>query len=157
MIGNLGIGEIVLIAGIALVALGPEKFPEFAKVALRAFRDLRGYLDEAKREISEELRPVKKEIEELSRHNPEDYIESLAGSVTDVDDDDGEEAFDAPPGGAETPYAEGDYGAGETAEDGNAETPCADGDNGAGETAEDGNAEAQDPEDASELPERLDG
>lgn len=91
MIGNLGMGEMLLIAGIALVVLGPEKFPEYAKIAMRAFRDMRGYVDEVKREMAEELRPVKKEIQELSRHNPEDYIDSITEAVTSVDDDDEED------------------------------------------------------------------
>jgi len=91
MIGNLGMGEMLLIAGIALVVLGPEKFPEYAKIAMRAFRDMRGYVDEVKRDMAEELRPVKKEIQELSRHNPEDYIESITDAVTSVDDDDEED------------------------------------------------------------------
>jgi len=91
MIGNLGMGEILLIAGIALVVLGPEKFPEYAKIAMRAFRDMRGYVDEVKREMAEELRPIKKEIQELSRHNPEDYIDSITDAVTSVDDDDEED------------------------------------------------------------------
>jgi len=104
MIGNIGMGEMLLFAGIALVVLGPEKFPEYAKIAMRAFRDLRGYVDEVKRDMTKELRPVKKEIEELSRHNPEDYVDSLTEAVTSVDDDDEEDigGEDAGPGDAKT-------------------------------------------------------
>lgn len=108
MFGNLGIGEIVLIAGIALVVIGPDKFPEFAKVALRAFRDLRGYLDEVKKEINEELQPVKREIEDFASHNPEEYIDAMAGAVTgadeegdyseDEDEADGTDVAEAAPG-----------------------------------------------------------
>ena len=79
---GVGFGEMLLIAGIALVVIGPEKFPEFVKIVLRTFRDLRGYVEDAKRDIGEELRPVKREIQQLSRYNPEDYLESLADSVT---------------------------------------------------------------------------
>jgi len=78
-------GEMVIIAGVALVVIGPERFPEFAKIVLRTVRDLRGYVDEAKRDISKELKPVQKEIEKLSRYNPEDYIDSLTGAVTGDD------------------------------------------------------------------------
>lgn len=77
---GVGFGEMVLIAGVALVVIGPEKFPEFAKIALRTFRDLRGYVEDAKRDISKELRPLKQEVNELSRINPEDYIDSLTGA-----------------------------------------------------------------------------
>ena len=85
---GIGFGEMILIAGIALVIIGPEKFPEFAKIVLRTVRDLRGYVEEAKRDISKELKPVRREIQDLSRYNPEDYVETLAGSVMGGDEED---------------------------------------------------------------------
>ena len=78
---GVGFGEMILLAGIALVVIGPDKFPEFAKIVLRTIRDLRGYVEDTKRDIAAELRPVQREIQQLSRYNPEDYIESLADSV----------------------------------------------------------------------------
>ncbi len=84
MIGNLGMGEMLIIAVVALVVMGPEKFPEFAKIALRAFRDVRGYVDDVKREMTNELRPVRKELDQLARHKPEEYIDRLTGAVTDA-------------------------------------------------------------------------
>jgi sec-independent protein translocase protein TatB len=38
---GVGFGEMIIIAGIALVVIGPEKFPEFAKIVLHTFRDVR--------------------------------------------------------------------------------------------------------------------
>ncbi|HOK09212.1 MAG TPA: Sec-independent protein translocase protein TatB [Candidatus Hydrogenedens sp.] len=76
MIG-IGFTEMIIIAGIALVVLGPEKFPEFAKIAIRTFRDLRGYLDEIKTEIAKEVKPLEKEIQEISRKGNEVYREIL--------------------------------------------------------------------------------
>ena len=70
----------------ALVVIGPEKFPEFAKIVARAFRDIRGYVDDAKREISKELKPVEKELREISRYDPEDYVEALIDSSSDEHD-----------------------------------------------------------------------
>lgn len=87
MFGNLGMSELIIIVGIALVVIGPEKFPEFAKISLRAFRDFRGYWDDVKREMDSELRPVKKELQKLSKYNPEDYVENLASAVTSIDDE----------------------------------------------------------------------
>jgi Tat protein translocase TatB subunit len=81
MFGSIGTGEIVLIAGIALIVIGPEKFPQFAKIALRAFRDLRGYVTDLKSEVGNELNPIRGEFRELARQNPEDYIESLVKAV----------------------------------------------------------------------------
>ncbi len=76
---GIGFGEMVLIAGIALIFLGPEKFPEFAKIVMRTIRDLRGYMDDIKDEVSKELRPVQKEIRSLSRYDPETYIDAMTG------------------------------------------------------------------------------
>lgn len=74
---GIGIGEMALIAIIALVVIGPDKFPDFAKIALRTVRDLRGYVDDIQNEISKELKPVKKEFNQLSKYDPEKYIDAL--------------------------------------------------------------------------------
>lgn len=74
---GIGFSEMVLIAGIALVVIGPEKFPDFAKLVIRTIRDLRGYVDEVKREVSKEFKPIKEEMNSLSRIDPEKYIDSL--------------------------------------------------------------------------------
>lgn len=147
----------VLIAGVALVVIGPEKFPEFAKIVLRTFRDLRGYVEEAKRDISEELRPVKRELDDLSRHKPEDYIDSLMGSSAEGG---GGEDSGAPDDASEEydPYVmaddlEGEYEPyGAPGEEDNADT---------GEEARDAGAEEaprhtsdRDHEEGSQTPER---
>jgi sec-independent protein translocase protein TatB len=85
--GNLGLSEILIIAAIALVIMGPEKFPEFMKIALRAYRDFRGYIDDIKHEMAEELHPVKRELQQLARYNPEEYVESLAKAVSSAVED----------------------------------------------------------------------
>lgn len=82
MFNSIGVGEIVVIAVIALIVMGPEKFPEFAKIAMRAFRDVRGYVDDIKKEMANELNPVKREINQLSRYKPEEYIDKLASAIT---------------------------------------------------------------------------
>lgn len=64
---GIGFWEMMLLAGIALVVIGPEKFPDFAKVVVRTVRDLRGYMDEVKRELSDELKPVEREMRSLTR------------------------------------------------------------------------------------------
>ncbi|MBN2307409.1 MAG: twin-arginine translocase subunit TatB [Candidatus Hydrogenedentes bacterium] len=80
MFGSIGMTEMLIIAGVALVVIGPEKFPEFAKIVMRTIREVRGYWDDAKRDISRELRPVEDEVRQLKQYNPEDYIDSLTGS-----------------------------------------------------------------------------
>lgn len=81
---GIGFSEMVLIAGLALVVIGPEKFPDFAKLVIRTVRDLRGYVDDVKSEVTKELTPLKKEVDSLSRIDPEKYIDSLTSG--DVDD-----------------------------------------------------------------------
>lgn len=106
MFGNLGMSEMIIIAGIALVVIGPEKFPEFAKITLRAFRDFRGYWDEVRREMENELKPVKKELNTLSQYNPEDYAENIARAVTSADEEEEmpqEDSAAAEDDAAETP------------------------------------------------------
>lgn len=89
---NIGLTEMIIIAAIALVFLGPEKFPEFAKIVIRTVRDVRGYVNDAKRDIANELKPVKKEMKELSRYEPEKYLDKLSKSVADaVSDEPGKE------------------------------------------------------------------
>lgn len=78
---GIGFSEMVLIAGIALVVIGPEKFPDFAKLVIRTIRDLRGYVDDIKEEVSKELKPIKKEMDTLSRIDPEKYIDSLTSEA----------------------------------------------------------------------------
>lgn len=90
MFGTIGFTEILLIAAVALVILGPEKFPGHAKIAMRFIRDIRGYWDEAKRDLTEELKPVKKEIKELEKYKPEDYLESMTMDSSEDSDYDGQ-------------------------------------------------------------------
>ncbi len=86
---GIGMGEMLLVGVIALIVLGPEKFPDYAKLFIRASRDLRGYLNELKTEIAKEvnplkkeLDPLKKEVEKLGREDPEKLIDVLAGTVS---------------------------------------------------------------------------
>jgi len=77
MFGSIGPGELLLIAGVALVLIGPERFPEFAKIVLRTIRDLRGYVEDVKGDISKELRPLKDEVRSLGKYRPEEILETV--------------------------------------------------------------------------------
>jgi sec-independent protein translocase protein TatB len=81
--GNLGIQELVVIAVLALIVLGPEKFPTYAKIALRAYRDLRTYFEDTKRDITREFNPLRKEFDEIKRQRPEDIIDRLTGPAAE--------------------------------------------------------------------------
>ena len=86
MFGSIGITELMLIAAIALMFLGPEKFPEFAKIMARTIRDIRGYVQDAQKDIAKELKPIKKELDDLSKIDPEAYLDKLAESGDEEDD-----------------------------------------------------------------------
>ncbi len=79
--GSIGMGEIILLMAIALIVIGPDKFPQFAKIVIRTFRDLRNYVDDVKHELSKELRPVETEMRKLSTMDPENLIDALTGET----------------------------------------------------------------------------
>lgn len=78
-----GIGwtELIIVGVVALIFLGEDKFPEFVKVALRAFKDFRGYWDEIKgqvenevrRPLERELKPLQRELTNMTRNDPNSY------------------------------------------------------------------------------------
>ena len=86
MFGSIGVMELVIIAGVALMILGPDKFPDFAKMGARFVRDIRSYGNEIQREIAKEIKPVQKELDELTKIDPEKYIDSLVGDEDEEDD-----------------------------------------------------------------------
>jgi sec-independent protein translocase protein TatB len=54
----LGIGEIILLAIIALIVLGPEKLPEVVVVVGRVMRELRAASNAVLREIHADFEPA---------------------------------------------------------------------------------------------------
>jgi len=86
---GMGPFEILIVAAIALVIIGPEKFPEFAKIFMRTVSDIRGYVNEVKSEVEKEVKPMQNEIRQLSKYRPEQYIDSL---VKDADEDKSQKA-----------------------------------------------------------------
>lgn len=77
MFGSIGFSEMVVIAAVGLILLGPEQFPKYAKMAARFVRDLRNYASEVQSEIVKELNPLTKEMTDLKRINPEKYLDKL--------------------------------------------------------------------------------
>ena len=77
----LGIGpfELIILAAIGLMALGPEKFPAFAKMAVRFIGDIRGYMDEVKTDVVREINPIRRELDKINRTDPEKLIDTLMG------------------------------------------------------------------------------
>lgn len=69
---DIGFWELVIMALVALVIIGPERLPEFARDAGRIVKKIRHFVQGAKREIEKEL--------EL------DQINDLNKSINHVDD-----------------------------------------------------------------------
>lgn len=70
---GIGFTEMIVIAGIALVVIGPERFPDVAKTFIRTIRDLRGHWDDLSREFTKEMRPMQQELKQLSRFDEERF------------------------------------------------------------------------------------
>lgn len=80
---GIGFMEMLIVAAIALVFLGPEKFPDFAKLFIRTIRDIRNYMDDVKEEVTKEVLPVKQELQQLTRYDAETYINKLMSEDDD--------------------------------------------------------------------------
>lgn len=64
---GIGTGEMILILVVALVVMGPQKFPEFAKMLLRTIRDIRSYVSDVQTDITNELKPIQRELNDVTR------------------------------------------------------------------------------------------
>ncbi len=69
--------EMGLIAIIAVVVLGPQRFPEFAVQVARAIKWLRGYANEATSDLRAEFQELTREYEEM-RKELDDVRSSVA-------------------------------------------------------------------------------
>ena len=76
---NVGIGEMVVIAIIALLVFGPERLPEVARQAARVFAQLRQASDDIRRVLAEQAEPIKQPLEQTRRE-----IESMSQPITDL-------------------------------------------------------------------------
>ena len=70
---GIGFTEMIVLAGIALVVIGPERFPDVAKTFIRTVRDLRGHWDDLSREFTKEMRPMEKELKQLTRFDEDTF------------------------------------------------------------------------------------
>jgi sec-independent protein translocase protein TatB len=85
---DIGTGELLALAVLALLVLGPEKLPEYAAEAARFIRQLRKMANEARTEVTRELGP---ELEGLDLRdlNPRSLVRKhLLDGLDDDDDDD---------------------------------------------------------------------
>src|SRR3989304_5360243 len=64
---GIGLPEIVLIAVIAVIVVGPQRLPEVAVQLARAIRYLRGYATDATAQIRAELDELTKEYDQVRK------------------------------------------------------------------------------------------
>ena len=83
---DIGFSEIVVIAVVALIVLGPERLPKAARTLGHLFGRLQRYVNEVKSDISremelEELRKVQQEVTSAAR----DLEQSVSNAARDVE------------------------------------------------------------------------
>jgi Tat protein translocase TatB subunit len=59
---GIGLPELLIIAGLALILIGPKKLPELAKSLGKTLGELRKATDDVKETILEEIQPIKDEL-----------------------------------------------------------------------------------------------
>ena len=93
MFGNVGWGELLLLAVIGLVVLGPERLPKAAADAARMLRQLRAMARNATADLKAELGPEMADLDLASLH-PRRMVQSML-----LDDDEVQAAGIATPVG----------------------------------------------------------
>lgn len=85
---DIGISKLLIIGGIALVVIGPERLPRVARMAGTLFGRAQRYVADVKAEVNrsielEELNKVKREFETAAR----DVSQSVSGSLNSATSD----------------------------------------------------------------------
>ena len=59
---GIGMSELLIILGLALILIGPRKLPELARSLGKTMGELRRATDDLKETMAEEIEPIKEEI-----------------------------------------------------------------------------------------------
>jgi sec-independent protein translocase protein TatB len=102
---DLGLSKLAIIGVVALIVIGPEKLPKVARMAGTLYGRAQRYLHEVKSEVSreielDELRNLKKEVQDTAQSIRADVEHSIAKNIDDV-----EAAWRGHPAVADTPSA----------------------------------------------------
>ena len=68
---GIGIPELIVILGIALLVVGPKRLPEMARSIGRGVRELQRLTQDFKEEIEDETRKLDQEKERSTHHDPD--------------------------------------------------------------------------------------
>ena len=87
---DLGLSKLAIIGVVALIVIGPEKLPKVARMAGSLYGRAQRYLHEVKSEVSreielDELRNLKKEVEDTAYSIRSDVESSIQESIDDVE------------------------------------------------------------------------
>ena len=85
---DIGPGEFIGLAVVALIVLGPEKLPRYAADAARMLKQVRRMASDARNEVSRELGPEMKDLS-LTDLNPRGLLKKHLLEPVDLDDLDG--------------------------------------------------------------------
>jgi sec-independent protein translocase protein TatB len=92
---DIGPLELIALAVIAMLVLGPDKLPRYAADAARLLRQVRRMANDAKSEMSRELGPELQDIS-MADLNPRSLVRKHLLDPLDLDDLDDLEAPDGP-------------------------------------------------------------
>lgn len=82
---GIGSGELVILALLALVILGPDKLPKFVADAVRFMRDMRAMVNRARADVREQIGPELADLGGSLRDlNPRTFV---TRTLLDGDDD----------------------------------------------------------------------
>ena len=82
---DIGLGELLGLAIVALIVLGPEKLPRYASEAARMLRQLRRMAQDARAEVTRELGPELSDLS-LGDLNPRGLVRKHLLDPIDLDD-----------------------------------------------------------------------
>jgi TatA/E family protein of Tat protein translocase len=97
---GLGFQEIVIIAILAILLLGPKKIPELAQMLGKVLKDFQKAADDVKREISTPVEDVKKEVSGPLGRLKSEVVQSMEKAAWEDNVKDG-----IPGGGLPPPYS----------------------------------------------------
>ncbi len=78
---KIGIQELIVIVIVAMIFIGPDKLPEYARTAGKWLRQLRSYTDTATKEVKEITEPLKEMTEPLKEIT--DPLNAIKKDITD--------------------------------------------------------------------------
>jgi len=93
---GVGVLEVVLVAVVAVIVLGPERMPEAAVQLARAIRHLRGFATSATSQLRSELEELTRDYEEV-RRELQDFRQSVRKDMTAVTEQVSRTLLDAQP------------------------------------------------------------